>query len=65
MRMMRRSMSSAVNLPVDLLVYDNADFSIRSALPSTMEHKIAADGTMLYEQSINCNDWVGVCIEDG
>ena len=50
LRMMRRAMSSTVNLPVDLLVYDDADFAIRSALPSTMEHKIAADGTVLYEQ---------------
>lgn len=28
-----------VNSPIDLLVYDNADFAARSALPTTMEYK--------------------------
>ena len=50
LRKMRRAMINDVNLPVDLLVYDNADFAARSALPSTMEYKIAATGRMLYGQ---------------
>ena len=50
LRLMRRAMSSEVNLPVDLLVYDDADFALRSVLPSTMEHRIVADGLVLYEQ---------------
>ena len=50
LRIMRRAMLTEVNLPVDLLVYDDADFAIRSALSSTMEHKIVADGAVLYEQ---------------
>ena len=50
LRKMRRAMMNEVNLPVDLLVYDNADFAARSALPTTMEYKIAAAGRMLYGQ---------------
>ena len=50
LQMMRRAMLSKVNLPIDLLVYDDVDFALRAALPSTMEHKIAANGTVLYEQ---------------
>ena len=47
---MRRAMLPAVSHPVDLLVYDDADFAMRAAVPSTLEHKIAIDGAVLYEQ---------------
>ena len=50
LRKMRRAMMNDVNSPVDLLVYDNADFAARSALPTTMEYKIVAAGRMLYGQ---------------
>ncbi len=50
LRKMRRAMINDVNLPVDLLVYDNADFAARSALPTTMEYKIASAGRVLYGQ---------------
>ena len=50
LRKMRRAMMNDVNSPVDLLVYDNADFSARSALPTTMEYMIASSGKVLYGQ---------------
>ena len=50
LRKMRRAMMNDVNSPVDLLVYDNADFAARSVLPTTMEYKIASAGRMLYGQ---------------
>ena len=50
LRKMRRAMMNDVNSPVDLLVYDNADFAARSALPTTMEYKIASAGRVLYGQ---------------
>ena len=50
LRKMRRAMMNDVNSPIDLLVYDNADFAVRSALPTTMEYKIASAGTVLYGQ---------------
>lgn len=48
LRKMRRAMMNDVNRPVDLLVYDIADFAARSALPTTLEHKIAKNGRLLY-----------------
>ena len=48
LRKMRRAMMNDVNSPIDLLVYDNADFAARSALPTTMEYKIASVGKVLY-----------------
>ena len=50
LRKMRRAMMNDVNLPVDLLVYDNADFAARAELPTTMEYKIASAGRVLYGQ---------------
>ena len=50
LRKMRRAMMNDVNSPVDLLVYDDADFAARSALPTTMEFKIASSGRVLYGQ---------------
>ena len=50
LRKMRRAMMNDVNFPIDLLVYDNADFAARSALPTTMEHKIASSGRVLFGQ---------------
>ena len=44
---MRRAMLNEVNLPVDLLVYDDAFFAARSALPTTMEYTIAGNGRLL------------------
>ena len=50
LRKMRRAMMNEVNSPVDLLIYDDVDFAARSSVPSTMEHKIAANGRLLYGQ---------------
>ena len=50
LRKMRKAMMNDVNFPVDLLVYENADFAARSALPTTMEYKIASTGRVLYRQ---------------
>ncbi|NMC32292.1 MAG: nucleotidyltransferase domain-containing protein [Veillonellaceae bacterium] len=48
LRKMRRAMMNEVNSPIDLLVYDNADFAARSALPTTLEYKIVSSGRVLY-----------------
>ena len=50
LRKMRRAMLPDVNASIDLLVYDASEFAIRSAMPTTMEYIIAAEGSLIYEQ---------------
>jgi len=37
-----------VDMPIDLLIYDNEDFNERSILMTTMEYKIANEGVLVY-----------------
>ena len=48
LRKIRKAMVHDVDMPIDLLVYDDDDFNERSMLTTTMEHKIAQEGVLLY-----------------
>lgn len=50
LRKIRKAMVQDVDMPIDLLVYDDDDFKERSILTTTMEHKIAQEGVLLYGQ---------------
>lgn len=50
LRKIRKAMMQDVDMPVDLLVYDDAEFNERVVSAATMEHKIAHEGVLLYEQ---------------
>lgn len=50
LRKIRKAMVQDVDMPIDLLVYDDDDFNERSILTTTMEHKIAQEGVLLYGQ---------------
>ncbi len=50
LRKIRKAMVQDVDMPIDLLVYDDHDFNERSILTTTMEHKIAQEGVLLYGQ---------------
>ncbi len=50
LRKIRKAMVRGVDMPIDLLVYDDDDFNERSILTTTMEHKIVKEGVLLYEQ---------------
>jgi len=49
MRQIRRVLSDAVQVPLDLLVYEDDEFTQRATFPATIEHKIAQEGSVLYE----------------
>lgn len=46
----RKSISKVATMPVDILVYDEEEFSKRAKLYSTIEYKIANEGVSIYEQ---------------
>lgn len=50
LRKIRRAIIQDIDMPVDLLVYDAAEFNERVVSAATMEHKIAHEGVLLYEQ---------------
>jgi len=50
LRKIRKAMLQGVNMPIDLLVYDDLEFNERAVLTTTMEHKIAHEGVLLYGQ---------------
>lgn len=50
LRKIRKEMLRTIDMPVDLLVYDDAEFNERLTSATTMEHKIVHDGVLLYEQ---------------
>lgn len=50
LRKIRKAMIQDIDMPVDLLVYDDAEFNERVVSMATMEHKIAQEGIILYEQ---------------
>lgn len=50
LRKLRKAMVHDVDMPIDLLVYDNNEFNERAILATTMEHKIAHEGVLLYGQ---------------
>lgn len=50
MRSIRKSISKVATMPIDILVYCKDEFSERSMLESTIEHKIASEGVRVYEQ---------------
>jgi predicted nucleotidyltransferase len=49
-RKIRKLMLHNVNMPVDLLVYDEHEFAERAILKAAMEYKIIQKGVILYEQ---------------
>ncbi|MCL4514975.1 MAG: nucleotidyltransferase domain-containing protein [Firmicutes bacterium] len=46
----RKAISSVLETPMDLLVYDLDEFSELARLNTTFEHKILQEGILLYEQ---------------
>lgn len=50
LRKIRKAMVRCVDIPIDLLVYDDSEFNERAILTTTMEHKIAHEGVLLYGQ---------------
>jgi len=50
LRRARRALVDAVSMPVDLLVYEDEEFSKRAGLSTTFEHKIMNEGIVIYEQ---------------
>ncbi|MCC5468291.1 nucleotidyltransferase domain-containing protein [Pelosinus baikalensis] len=50
LRKIRKAMIQGVDMPIDLLVYDDSEFNERAMLTTTMEHKIANEGVLLYGQ---------------
>ena len=50
LRKIRKALLRDVDMPVDLLVYDNEEFFERSMLTTTIEHKITSEGILIYEQ---------------
>ena len=50
LRKIRKAMVQDVDMPIDLLVYDDSEFNERAMLTTTMEYKIAHEGVILYGQ---------------
>lgn len=50
LRKIRKAMMRDIDMPVDLLVYDDREFNERAMLTTTMEYKIAHEGVILYGQ---------------
>lgn len=50
LRKIRKAMVQGVDMPIDLLVYDDSEFNERAMLTTTMEYKIAHEGVLLYGQ---------------
>ena len=50
LRKIRKAMIQNVDMPIDLLVYDDSEFNERAMLTTTMEYKIAHEGVILYGQ---------------
>lgn len=46
----RKSIAKVATVPVDILVYDEEEFSKRAKLCSTIEYKIVNEGVSIYEQ---------------
>jgi len=46
----RKSISKVATVPVDILIYNEEEFSKRAKLCSTIEYKIANEGISIYEQ---------------
>jgi predicted nucleotidyltransferase len=46
----RKSITSIATMPVDLLVYSKEEFMMRVIVETTLEHKIAHEGVVVYEQ---------------
>lgn len=49
-RDIRRSLIDNLNIPLDILVYNEDEFNERAKLSSTLENKIDKDGLIIYEQ---------------
>jgi len=47
-REIRSEISSYLNTPIDILLYDVHEFKERSLNPTTLEYKILKDGMLLY-----------------
>jgi len=50
LRKIRQAIVRYVDMPVDLLVYDKDEFQERAMLTTTIEHKIASKGVLVYGQ---------------
>ncbi|HHU69574.1 MAG TPA: nucleotidyltransferase domain-containing protein [Thermoanaerobacterales bacterium] len=46
----RKSISKVATMPVDILLFDEEEFSKRAKLCSTIEYKIANEGVSIYGQ---------------
>lgn len=51
----RRSITKATNIPVDILLYKSYEFYDRANLPFTMEFKIKEEGIILYNKNTTFN----------
>jgi len=47
LRDIRREITLSVQLPIDILVYDDEEFNERSIHQNTLEHKIAKQGLLI------------------
>jgi len=48
LRQIRKAILRDVDMPIDLLIYEQDEFEQRSSLTTTMEHKIAREGVLLH-----------------
>jgi len=46
-REIRREISRTLNVPIDILLYSEDEFSLRSSLQNTLEYKIQKDGKLM------------------
>ena len=48
LRDIRREIKESFQFPIDILVYDNQEFSERAVHQNTLEHKISTQGTLIH-----------------
>jgi predicted nucleotidyltransferase len=63
LRSIRRKLYSISDIPLDLLIYDDKEFTERSDLTVTLENKIKNEGVLVYDQSRDCKKSKEFCHE--